>query len=246
MRARGDVDNPGRACGAGPARGACAGFGIAVGPWAYARLQVGSVLHYLLLSFRPWPLVLDYGRPDAPDMSTLIALSIMLFALVAGAAGRCGARPRWGLAAAWVFVVLAPTSSVIPIADPVFEHRMYLPLAGLVACGRGGVHGRRLRAEKLIARERARRAVGWALAVVLAAAAAGALGAASFVRNKDYQSEMSIWTDTVAKSPLNARAEMGLGNALMAQRAQQRRGGAQALPTLGGTRGASTLKPTAA
>ena len=33
----------------------------------------------------------------------------------------------------WIFITLSVESSVIPIADVIFEHRMYLPMAG-VAC----------------------------------------------------------------------------------------------------------------
>ena len=36
-----------------------------------------------------------------------------------------------GFWAAWVFLNLAPTSTILPIRDLAFEHRMYLPLAGL-------------------------------------------------------------------------------------------------------------------
>ena len=36
-----------------------------------------------------------------------------------------------GFAVAWFFVVLAPTSSIVPIKDTLFEHRMYLSLAAV-------------------------------------------------------------------------------------------------------------------
>ena len=41
-----------------------------------------------------------------------------------------------------------------------------------------------------------------------------ALGILTFERNVDYQSDLSIWEDTVAKAPGNARAHNNLGNAL--------------------------------
>jgi hypothetical protein len=31
---------------------------------------------------------------------------------------------------AWFFVILVPTSSIVPIADVIFEHRVYLSAAG--------------------------------------------------------------------------------------------------------------------
>ena len=41
-----------------------------------------------------------------------------------------------GFLGAWFFIALAPTSSVIPLLHPVFEHRMYLPLMAVVAVDR--------------------------------------------------------------------------------------------------------------
>jgi hypothetical protein len=41
-------------------------------------------------------------------------------------------RAMWGFLGAWFFLNLAPTSSVVPIADAAFEHRMYLPLAAII------------------------------------------------------------------------------------------------------------------
>ena len=37
------------------------------------------------------------------------------------------------------FLILAPTSSFLPIADPIFEHRMYLPLAAILKTERGDI-----------------------------------------------------------------------------------------------------------
>ena len=47
-------------------------------------------------------------------------------------------RPRLGFVGLAFFLILAPTSSVIPIVDLAFEHRMYLPLAAVVDLGRAG------------------------------------------------------------------------------------------------------------
>ena len=35
-----------------------------------------------------------------------------------------------GFGMAWIFVTLLPTSSFIPLLDPVMEHRTYLPMVG--------------------------------------------------------------------------------------------------------------------
>ena len=42
------------------------------------------------------------------------------------------AIPGLGLCLGSFFLILAPTSSIVPVVDAAFEHRMYLPLASVV------------------------------------------------------------------------------------------------------------------
>src|SRR5207342_1327835 len=95
-------------------------------PWSYLWTQADVITHYLVLVFRPWPLAhspLDVW-PQALLVSALFALTVL--AVVR----------KWpaGFAGAVFFVVLAPTSSLLPIPTEVAaEHRMYLPLAAVIA-----------------------------------------------------------------------------------------------------------------
>jgi len=190
-------------------RGASAGFDVQpVTPVAYAMTQCRVVLHYLRLSFWPDSLVLDYTWPVAESLQEVAGHAVILAALVAGAAFALRYVPAVGFAAAWFFVILAPTSSFVPILDPAFEHRMYLPLAGVVATTVCVLY---LAAKAVAGPARAR----GALAVTLAASvtAAAALTPATISRNTDYRSAMAIWTDTIEKRPANARA---IGNRAVA------------------------------
>ena len=109
-----------------------AGFGLrGLSPWQYLRSQPGVLLHYLQLSFWPRSLCLDYCWPVAswpeaigPGLVVLLLLGLTLLAL--------WRWPRLGFLGAWFFVILAPTSSILPINDLAFEHRMYLSLAAVV------------------------------------------------------------------------------------------------------------------
>ncbi len=108
----------------------------------------------------------------------------------------------------WFLLVLAPTSSFIPLADVLVEHRTYLASWGVilaVAAGGDVLVGRLLRDPG-----RARAARG-----ALAAAIWIVLGVALHERNLVWRSEESIWRDVVAKSPGKARAHANLGNALV-------------------------------
>ena len=88
-----------------------------------------------MLVFRPWPLAFDYydwPQAHSPlDVWPQALLVSALFALTVLAVIR-----KWpaGFAGAVFFLVLAPTSSLLPIPTEVAaEHRMYLPLAAVIA-----------------------------------------------------------------------------------------------------------------
>ena len=181
-----------------------AGFGISmVTPWQYALTQPGVILHYLRLSFWPQPLCLDYSWPFATAFTQAAPEAFALAALLAAAGWAAVRRPAAGFLGAWFFLILAPTSSVMPIKDACFEHRMYLSLAAVVA-------GAVIAGYALLRRLTPQAA---SAAVILALAVAAALGCATFRRNADYRSEVSIWDDTARKRPENSRAWSSLGEA---------------------------------
>jgi tetratricopeptide (TPR) repeat protein len=179
-------------------RGRGVGYGLGFSWWAYGLMECWVVVHYLLLAFWPHPLVFDYGTDIVGSVGEAIPCALLLAALVAVACAAFGRRTLLGFAGAWFFVILAPGSSVIPVAfQPMAEHRMYLSLAAVTAlfvAATWSLLGRR------------------SMPVILAAAVA--LGAATFVRNRAYRSDTAIWSDTVDRRPSNPRARVALGSAL--------------------------------
>ena len=174
-----------------------AGFGLGVTWWRYALNSCRSVVLYLKLAVWPHPLVLDYGTDIVHHAGEVIPYMMVLAVLVVGTAIALWRRPVVGFAGAWVFVILAPASSVVPLAgQPMAEHRMYLPLAAVIGLGVLGLYAR----------------MGRRSLLVFAAAAMG-LGWLTIQRNQDYRSELAIWSDTVAKRPNNERAHNNLGAA---------------------------------
>ena len=188
-----------------------AGFGIkTVTPWRYALTQPGVILYYLRLSFWPQPLCLDYSWPFATTFREAAPEAFALAALLAATAWAVVRRPALGFLAAWFFLILAPTSSVMPLNDACFEHRMYLSLAAVAA-------GTVIAGYALIGRLARQSALPGnsvtLVAVVLALAVAVALGCATFRRNTDYRTAVSIWEDAARKRPANPRAWSNLGEA---------------------------------
>jgi Tfp pilus assembly protein PilF len=187
-----------------PGRGGTVGFGLSIPPLAYARTQLGVIVHYLRLVFWPEPLVLDYGWPIARSLGGVLSAGLILLALAALTVWGLRRAPRLAFLGAAFFILLSPTSSFVPVQDPIFEHRMYLPLAcvlgAVVLIVHGGLAGASAGPRRL--------------AALAAAVAAVALGIATIDRNRDYRTEVGIWRDTVAKRPQNARGHDALGIAL--------------------------------
>lgn len=177
----------------------------------YALAQPGVILHYLRLVFVPEPLVIDYFWPATetitaalPSLAGVVALAALtLFAMIR--------YPRVGFVAAWFFVILAPTSSFVPVNDRAAEHRVYLSLAGVVALVVFFVDWLRCKAVEA-APDRAKLAN--AAAIALLAACATAMASLTAARNLDYRDEVTIWADTALKRPDNPRAHRNLASAL--------------------------------
>ena len=171
-------------------RGGTSGFGLGVSAWEYLLTQCRAIVLYLKLSLWPDPLVLDYGVETISSAAQVAGRGIFLLALAAGTIVALWRRPVLGFVGFWSFAILAPSSSFVPLTTQTMaEHRMYLPLAAVIVLI--------VAAAQAAARTRAP-----AIIVVLA------LGCAALTvrRVGDYRDEKTLWRDTVAKWPSNARA----------------------------------------
>ena len=177
------------------------GYGLGVTWWAYALTECRSIVHYLWLAVWPHSLVFDYGTNTVMrHVADAAPSALILLLLVAGVVIGLKRWPAIGFVGAWFFVILAPSSSVVPVANqPMAENRMYLPLAAVVVTLAMGIYA-----------SAGRRSLPVFFALALG------LGFLTTQRNEDYRSQVSIWSDTVAKQPENARAHNNLGNALAA------------------------------
>ncbi len=104
----------------------------------------------------------------------------------------------------WFFITLSVESSVIPIVDVIFEHRVYLPSVGAFIAITTSVF---LITRRLKSRWHAiDRTVISLLAIIVMV-----LAGTTYARNVVWQDEMSLWEDVVRKSPGKSRGYNDLG-----------------------------------
>ncbi|MDO8426434.1 MAG: hypothetical protein Q7T24_02825 [Deltaproteobacteria bacterium] len=132
-----------------------AGFKVTyISPKEYLLTQFNVVVYYISLLAFPANQNLDYDFPRAtglfkapmphkgaalniPMLPPVLSLSILLFILGLGlflyfrSKGEAGGDRRLiSFFIFWFFIILSPTSSLIPIIDVIYEHRLYLASLG--------------------------------------------------------------------------------------------------------------------
>jgi Flp pilus assembly protein TadD len=163
-------------------------------PASYALTQTEVIWHYLRLSAWPDVLVLDYlDWPERKSLADVWPTAAGLAALLAVTAYGVIRNRAWAVPAAAFFLILAPTSSIVPIQDAAFEHRMYLPLACLVVLAVVG--GWTAAAGRVPTR-----VLAGALVVVVVG-----LGFRAVVRNEDYSGATRLFAANAAARPANPR-----------------------------------------
>ena len=182
-----------------------AGFGMKDLTWyEYFFTQCRALFVYLGLFLFPARLTVDW---DFPISKTLLDHGAVfgLAALVALCVAAGHYRRRFPLASYGFFmflVLMAPTSSILPIRDPIAERRIYFAMPGLL-----------LIVVDLLGRLKVeRKPLAAACTVVVLAAAAVAHARAAV-----WSDAVTLWEDTATKSPNKARVHFQLGFAYFDQ-----------------------------
>jgi Flp pilus assembly protein TadD len=186
------------------------GFDAGTTPWVYLLNQAELVARYFRLTIWPRDLVLDYGLPRPLTPGDVAVPGSIVIALLLATLAAFRFAPAIGFLGACVFITLAPTSSIAPIATEVgAERRMYLAMAAIAtlavtilwraAAGRPG----------------AVRRPGATLAVVSVGIICVLLGTGTILRNREYGSRLTMAQTIVERRP-HGRAHFLLGNELLA------------------------------
>ncbi len=101
----------------------------------------------------------------------------------------------------WFFITLSVDSSIIPLADVIFEHRLYLPSAGFFIV---------VVSAATIGKSRLGKTGDKAMTLLLALAIL-ALSAATFQRNRLWSNDIILGENVVKKSPNKSRPHNNLG-----------------------------------
>lgn len=195
-----------------------AGFAIAsLPPWRYFLTQWHVVATYLRLLFWPAGLNVDWDFPLAGGLGdpAVLASGVLLALLLAVAvvvwrrcrtrtdpAGSAGRAAAFGVV--WFFLWLAPTSTFVPLADVLMEHRLYLAGWGIFLSA-------------VVVVDSLSERLSWSgrrpLAIAALALVCLLCATATYRRVELWRTKLALWSDAVAKSPRKARAHLGLGNA---------------------------------
>ncbi|MBW2173186.1 MAG: tetratricopeptide repeat protein [Deltaproteobacteria bacterium] len=168
--------------------------------WSYIVTQTRVITTYVRLLVWPVNQNLDYDFPlseslFAPEvlLSTLLIISIAVLGLLL-----YRTSPLITFGTVWFFVTLAPTSSIFPLPDLIFEHRLYLPLAGFVFVLTGVMVSFRKH---------------WKPLTTIMIIGLLLFSVGTYRRNNIWQNALTLWQDTVSKSPRKARPHVNLATA---------------------------------
>jgi hypothetical protein len=175
----------------------------------YIFTQFRVVFTYLRLIFLPVGQSIDHLYPvnrSFLEIPTLLSFSAIIMLLV----GALMSYKRWRAVSffiLWFFIILLPSSSIVPLKDVIVEHRLYLPSMAVYF----------ISASSLFMffqwmKKRACSKIVLAAFLVAMMSVATLLFAATYHRNSIWNSRLAMWQDVVAKYPDSARGHHNLGN----------------------------------
>jgi tetratricopeptide (TPR) repeat protein len=179
-----------------------------VTPYQYLLTQLNVHWTYLRLLIAPLWQNVDYDYPLAETLFELPTILSFIGYLGLWACALYFLRKKTVVSflILWFLITILPSSSVVPLDDLIFEHRLYLPSAGILVLASTAIF--------TIAYKHPGTKIpltaGLALVVL-------ALAFSSYSRNAVWLSEVSLWEDTVRKSPGKARPHHNLGAAYKKQ-----------------------------
>ncbi|MGO9289656.1 MAG: tetratricopeptide repeat protein [Polyangia bacterium] len=170
-------------------------------------LQIKVLWHYLALLVLPvgQSVVHEFREVGSAFEPGVLAAELGLAGLLFVAWRLRRREPRITFGILWLLLILLPSSSIVPMAEPMAEHRMYLASAGVFLAFAG-------LAASLAARfagPASMRVAGAATVVVILA-----LVAATVARARVWRDPVTLWSDAAIKAPHTYAVHYALGESL--------------------------------
>ncbi|MBI4683772.1 MAG: tetratricopeptide repeat protein [Nitrospirae bacterium] len=194
--------------------------------WDYLITQIRVITTYTRLIFLPINQNLDYDYPIYHSLFTPSVFFSSLFLLsIFGLAVYLLYRSRFTVDSSqsvalnlmpityyrlisfgifWFFITLSVESSIIPIRDVIFEHRVYLPSVGaFIAVTTTVFIGAKFLEERW--------PNTWKAFISVLVLITIAFSGATYARNRVWKDNITLWGDVISKSPNKARGYNSLG-----------------------------------
>ncbi len=164
----------------------------------YLKTQFGVFVKYMQLMIFPYSLNLDYDWSLAvtlgiKEITGLIIIAGLIFISIK----RYRKFRIISFAILWIFISLSIESTIIPIRDVIFEHRLYLPLMGFAI----------ILAFSLFKLIKSKGILLGVFSIILLL-----FSFKTYSRNNVWKSNYNLWSDVVKKSPEKARPHKMIGN----------------------------------
>lgn len=164
----------------------------------YLFLLLVPLPRFLVFDWWSFPLSTGLLSPISTAVSFLVIVSLISFAAI-----KFRKLPFLSFGILWYFIAVSLESFIALGSDLYFEHRNYLPLAGLAF----GLIGQVFASVGIVPRNKTLWAVVCAVSLLL--------GGLTFQRNLVWKDSVSLWQDTVGKTSGNLRAMIALGNSYL-------------------------------
>ncbi len=178
--------------------------------WDYFSTQTRVIMTYIRLLLFPINQTIDYDYPVSYSFFDLnVFLSFLFLLSILGLGIYFFYRSRitnnklrvMAFGIFWFFITLSVESSVIPIVDVIFEHRVYLPSVGLIIAFVSFIFYAFCRIPHSAFR----------IPVLLLTTSVIVLSIAAYQRNTVWYDAITLWMDVAKKNPANARAYNMIG-----------------------------------
>lgn len=181
-------------------------------PIKYLITQPYVILHYFGTFFWPRDLSADTDWTTLPGIADprffIGCLFILVMLVIVFYTSRSVLLRPISFGLLWFFIALIPTSSIIPLAEVLNDHRMFFPFVGLTISVSWALGLVVFKLTQGVDLKQMKYKIYLLLPILILF---GACAYGTYKRNEVWHSEESLWQNVTVKSPKNGRGWMNYG-----------------------------------